>query len=255
MQLLEHTFLITGGGSGLGRACAAAFHAAGANVVVGDVNETAGTETVASLGPRGKFAPLDVTSEASVQSAVDFSRVQFGALHGVVQCAGILASGRLVGKSGPHDLALFRRVIEVNLIGTFNVFRLAAAAMQTNTPNAEGERGVLIATSSVAAEDGQIGQAAYAASKAGVRGLMLPLARELARCGIRAVAIAPGVFATPMMSAAPPELQKSLAAQIPFPPRFGQPAEFAQLARQIVENPYLNGTTLPLDGALRMGPK
>ena len=255
MKLTNNTFLITGGGSGLGRACVERFHGAGANVVIADLNEIAGNELAAQLGTRASFVRADVTDEASVQNAIGFATKTGGGLHGVVHCAGILGAARIVGKNGPHDLVLFRRVLDVNLTGTFNVLRLAAVAMQANPPNPDGERGVLVATSSVAADDGQIGQAAYAASKAGVSGLMLPLARELARFGIRAVAIAPGVFETPMMTAASPEIRDSLAAQVPFPPRFGQPEEFAALAQHIVENPYLNGTTIRLDAALRMGAK
>ncbi len=255
MQIANHTFLISGGCSGLGRACVERFHGAGANVVIADLNETTGRELTQRLGPRSLFAQVDVTDAASVQTALDSAVKSFGGLHGVVHCAGILAAARLLGKNGPHDWELFRRVIEVNLMGTFNVFRLAAAALEKNPPTTDGERGVLIATSSVAAEDGQIGQAGYAASKAGVSGLMLPLARELARCGIRAVAIAPGVFETAMMTSAPTAVRDSLAAQIPFPPRLGQPDEFAALAQQIVENTYLNGTTIRLDGGLRMGAK
>ena len=255
MQIAQHTFLITGGGSGLGRACVERFHAAGAIVVIADLNDAAGNELAGTLGARATFMHTDVTDETSVKHAIDFATKTCGGLHGVVHCAGILAAACVAGKNGPHDLVLFRRVIDVNLTGTFNVLRLAAAAMQANPPNADGERGVLVATSSVAADDGQIGQAAYAASKAGVSGLMLPLTRELARFGIRAVAIAPGVFETAMMTAAAPEIRESLAAQIPFPPRFGLPAEFAALAQHIVENPYLNGTTIRLDAALRMGAK
>ena len=255
MQVAGHTFLVTGGGSGLGRACVERFHAMGANVVIADVNENAGRELAERLGPRSLFAKVDVTDAASVQAALDNLANTFGNLHGVISCAGVLAAARVLGKDGPHSLELFRKVVDVNLVGTFNVFRLAAAQMEKNDPLDNGERGVLIGMSSIAADDGQIGQAAYSASKAGVSGLTLPLARELARCGIRVVSIAPGVFETPLMAAASSEIRGSLAAQIPFPPRFGRPDEFAALAQHIVENVYLNGTTIRLDGGLRMGEK
>jgi NAD(P)-dependent dehydrogenase (short-subunit alcohol dehydrogenase family) len=255
MDLRDNTFLITGGASGLGAACARLFAGAGSNVVIADLNRSSGESLAESLNDRGRFALADVTRPADVQSAIDVARNQFGDLHGVVHCAGILHAERVVGKQGPHDLDSFRRVIEVNLIGTFNVVRLAAAGMQAASPNAEGERGVIVTTASVAAFEGQIGQAAYAASKAGVGGMTLPLARELARFGIRVVAIAPGVFETAMMGALTAEQQQALAAQPPFPPRLGKPEEFAQLARHIIENPMLNGCVIRLDGALRMSAK
>jgi NAD(P)-dependent dehydrogenase (short-subunit alcohol dehydrogenase family) len=201
------------------------------------------------------FHPTDVTSEASGQSAVDAALGRFGALHGLVNCAGILGASRVLTKEGPHDLALFRRVIEVNLIGTFNMIRLAAAAMSKNEPNEQGERGVIVCTASVAAEEGQIGQAAYSASKGGVASMTLPIAREFGKHGIRIVSIAPGVFETAMMQAAPDAVRDSLAAQIPFPSRYGKPDEFAQLVQQIVENVYFNGCLIRLDGAIRMGAK
>jgi NAD(P)-dependent dehydrogenase (short-subunit alcohol dehydrogenase family) len=255
MLLHDATFLITGGASGLGAACAQVFAAAGANVVIADLNQSTGQSLADSLGNRSRFVSTDVTNAAAVQSAIDAALRDFGGLHGVVHCAGILHAERALGKGGPHDLDAFRRVIEINLIGTFNVIRLAAAAMQAASPNAEGERGVIVTTASVAAFEGQIGQAAYAASKAGVAGMTLPLARELARFGIRVVAIAPGVFDTAMMGALMPEQQQALAAQPPFPPRLGKPEEFARLALHIVENPMLNGCVLRLDGALRMSAK
>ncbi len=255
MQIQGRTFLVTGGGSGLGAATARMLVRAGAKVVVADVNPQPGEALVAELGTAALFARTDVTDEAAVTQAIEQGTRKFGPLSGVVQCAGILGAGRVVGKTGPHELALFKRVIEVNLIGTFNVLRLVAAAMSGNPPDEEGERGVIVNTASVAAFDGQIGQAAYSASKGGVASLTLPVARELARFGIRVVAIAPGVFETPMMAALPPEAQKSLGAQVPFPPRLGRPAEYALLVRQIIENPMLNGTTLRLDGALRMAAK
>lgn len=255
MDLAGNAFLITGAAGGLGAATARAFVAAGARVIAADLNGAAGAALVAELGDAARFAAVDVTDSDQVQAAVDLAKNEFGAFHGVVHCAGILAAARIAGQTGPHPLELFERVIRVNLIGTFNVLRLTAAAMTGNAPNVEGERGVIVLTASIAAEEGQIGQAAYAASKAGVAGLTLPAARELARFGIRVVTIAPGVFDTDMMAAAGDERRAALAAQIPFPPRLGKPAEFAALARQIVENPLLNGTTIRLDGALRMGAK
>jgi NAD(P)-dependent dehydrogenase (short-subunit alcohol dehydrogenase family) len=251
----NHTFLITGGASGLGAACARRLAAQGANVVIGDVNGPPGEELANELGGRSVFWLTDVTSPESAQAAIDVATKRFGALHGLINCAGILGASRIVGREGPHDLALFQKVIAVNLIGTFNMLRLAAAAMTTNQPNADGERGVIINTSSVAAFEGQIGQAAYAASKGGVASLTLPAARELAKFGIRVVAIAPGAFETAMMSAAPDAVRTSLADQAAFPPRFGKPDEFAQLAQQIIENPMLNGSVIRLDGAMRMGAK
>jgi NAD(P)-dependent dehydrogenase (short-subunit alcohol dehydrogenase family) len=255
MQIQGRTFLVTGGGSGLGAATARMLVAAGGNVVLADVNPQPGEGLAAELGAAARFAKTDVTDEAAVTAAIELATRNYGPLSGAVQCAGILGAGRVVGKTGSHELALFKRVIEVNLIGTFNVLRLVAAAISGNTPDEEGERGVIVNTSSVAAFDGQIGQAAYSASKGGVASLTLPVARELARFGIRVVAIAPGVFETPMMAALPPESQKSLGAQVPFPPRLGRPDEYASLVRQVIENPMLNGTVLRLDGALRMGAK
>ena len=255
MQLTNRTFLITGGASGLGAACCRLFVEAGANVIVADLNQAAGDALAASLKQQARCVVADVTRPDQVQSAIDAARQHFGALHGVVHCAGVLHAERVVGKQGPHDLDAFRRVIEINLIGTFNVIRLTAAAMATNQPAADGERGVIVTTASVAAFEGQIGQAAYAASKGGVASLTLPVARELARFGIRAVAIAPGVFDTAMVGSLSTEQQQSLASQVPFPPRLGKPEEFARFARQIVENAMLNGTVVRLDGALRMSAK
>lgn len=255
MQLASSTILITGAASGLGAACARRFAGAGANVIVADLNVSAGETLARELGERAAFAAIDVTEESTTQAAIDLAVARFGRLDGVVHCAGILAAGRILSKEGPHDLASFRRAIDVNLVGTFNVLRLATQAMSLNPANNESERGVIITTSSVAAFEGQIGQAAYATAKGGVASLTLPAARELARFGIRVVSIAPGVFETNMMSAAPDPVRESLASQIPFPQRFGRPEEFAQLAQQVVENPMLNGCVLRLDGALRMGPK
>jgi NAD(P)-dependent dehydrogenase (short-subunit alcohol dehydrogenase family) len=255
MDLTNRTFLITGGASGLGAACSRLFVEAGANVVIADLNEPAGAALAASLQGRASFVAANVTDPERVQAAIDVARQHFGGLHGVVHCAGVLHAERVVGKQGPHDLDVFRRVIEINLIGTFNVVRLAATAMAENEQSADGERGVIVMTASVAAFEGQIGQAAYAASKAGVAGLALPVARELARFGIRAVAIAPGAFDTAMVGALSPEQQQAFASQVPFPSRLGKPEEFARLARHIVENSMLNGAVIRLDGALRMSAK
>jgi NAD(P)-dependent dehydrogenase (short-subunit alcohol dehydrogenase family) len=255
MRIENATFVVTGGASGLGAGCVRLFAEAGAKVVVADLNRPAGEELVARLQGRARFVAVDVTKTDDVRSAIDAATREFGGLHGVVHCAGILHAERVAGKQGPHDLDAFRRTIEVNLVGTFNVIRLAAAAMTHNEPNADGERGVIITTASVSAFEGQIGQAAYAASKAGVAGLTLPVARELARFGIRVVSIAPGVFHTAMFDTLAPEQQQGLASQVPFPPRLGRPDEFASLARHIVENPMLNGEVIRLDGALRLAAK
>ncbi len=256
MQVNNQTFLITGGASGLGQACARRLAQQGGNVVIADLNAEAGNALVDELGSeRALFQSTDVTSAHSAQAAVEIAVQKFGGLQGLVNCAGILGASRVLTKEGPHDLELFRRVIEVNLIGTFNMIRLAAAAMSQGEPNSEGERGVIVCTASVSALEGQIGQAAYSASKGGVAAMTLPIAREFGKFGIRIVSIAPGVFETAMMQAAPAVVRDSLAAQIPFPSRFGRPEEFAQLVQQIVENPYFNGCLLRLDGAIRMGAK
>jgi len=252
MQVNGQTFLITGAASGLGAGTARRLAAAGANIALADLNVAAGEGLAGELGERALFVLTDVTAEDSAKAAVAAATERFGALHGLVNCAGILGAARIVGRDGPHDLGLFQKVIQVNLVGTFNMLRLAAGAMADNEPNAEGERGVIINTSSVAAFEGQIGQAAYAASKGGVASLTLPAARELARAGIRVVAIAPGVFETAMMAAAPDKVRRTLAGQAAFPPRFGRADEFARLVQQIIENPMLNGCTIRLDGALRM---
>jgi NAD(P)-dependent dehydrogenase (short-subunit alcohol dehydrogenase family) len=252
MDIAKHTFLVTGGGSGLGAATARMLVGAGAQVVIVDVNDATGQTLAAELGVAARFERVDVADEQSVQAAVSTVSNR-GGLHGVVQCAGIVWGEKILGKNGPHDLAAFERVIRVNLVGTFQVLRLAAAVMARNEPSADGERGVIVNTASVAAFDGQVGQAAYAASKGGVASLTLPAARELAKQGIRVVAIAPGIFDTPMMSSLPEAVRKSLAEQVPFPPRLGRPEEFAALVRQVIENPMLNGTVIRLDGALRMG--
>jgi NAD(P)-dependent dehydrogenase (short-subunit alcohol dehydrogenase family) len=256
MQLQDSTFLITGGGSGLGAACARLFAASGANVVIADVNAESGAGMATELGPRARFVRTDVTNEANVRAAVDAACAAFGGLHGAINCAGVAIAERVVGRDGPHALDHFTRVVEVNLIGTFNVIRLAAAALTQNEPRtADGERGVIVNTASVAAFDGQIGQAAYAASKGGVAAMTLPVARELARHGVRVMTIAPGLFDTPMLAGLPEPARQSLGEQVPFPSRLGAPEEYAALARHIMENGMLNGEVIRLDGAIRMAPK
>ena len=243
--------LISGGASGLGEATARRLHAAGASLVISDLNAEKGEALAAELGDRAAFAACDVTREDQVQAAVEAA----GELRIAVCCAGIGWAEKTAGKRGAHAFEPFETVVRVNLIGTFNLLRLAAAAMLGNEPDAEGERGVVITTASIAAYDGQIGQIAYSASKGGVVGLTLPAARDLARFGVRVCTIAPGLFLTPMMMSLPAEAQKSLGAQVPFPSRLGDPKEYAQLAMSIVENTMLNGETIRLDGAIRMAPK
>jgi NAD(P)-dependent dehydrogenase (short-subunit alcohol dehydrogenase family) len=255
VELRGRTFLITGGGSGLGAATARLLAESGANVLIADVNREAGEGMAAALGARSRFAETNVADEASVQAAVNLASDAFGGLHGVVNCAGIAIAERALGKNGPHPLASFTKVIQVNLIGTFNVIRLAAAVMAQNEPTAGGERGVIVNTASVAAFDGQIGQAAYSASKGGVVSMTLPLAREFARFGIRVMTIAPGIFETPMLAALPEAARQSLGQQVPFPSRLGQPSEYAALVKHIVENEMLNGEVIRLDGAIRPAPK
>jgi NAD(P)-dependent dehydrogenase (short-subunit alcohol dehydrogenase family) len=255
MNIAGSTTFVTGGGSGLGAACVRHFAGLGGNVLVADVQVEAGEKLAAELGPKVRFARTDVTDEGSVQAALAAAKQHFGAVNAVINCAGIIGAGRVVGKEGPYDLASFSRTIQVNLIGTFNVIRLSAVMMAGNTPNAEQERGVIINTASVAAFEGQIGQAAYSASKGGVVSMTLPIARELARFGVRVVTIAPGVFETAMMAGMTPAAQEALAAAVPFPPRLGRASEFADLAEHIMTNSMLNGTTIRLDGALRLSPK
>ena len=252
MEIAGRTFLVTGGASGLGAATARRLARSGANVIIGDTNVSHGEALAREIGSRAGFAPMDVTDEAQVARAIAAVRAQHGALHGAVNCAGVAPGERILGKSGPHRLDTFRRGIEINLTGTFNVLRLAAHAMEGNAPDAEGERGIIINTASVAAFDGQVGQVTYSASKAGVAGMTLPAARELARFGIRVMTIAPGVFETPMVAAFTAELKQSLAAQVPFPPRLGRPDEYAALVEHIIGNTMLNGEVIRLDGALRM---
>lgn len=255
MNIAESVAMITGGASGLGAATARLFAAAGARVLLADVDGAAADAVARECGAPARAATCDVTSESSVQHAVDLALKAFGALHVLVNCAGVAPPQRVLGRTGPHPLDLFKRVIDINLTGTFNAIRLAAQAMDKNTPNDEGERGVIINTASVSAFDGQIGQAAYSASKAGVAGMTLPLARELARNGIRVMTIAPGTFETPMLRGLPAEVQASLGRQVPFPPRLGRPHEYAALAAHIVANVMLNGEVIRLDGAIRMAPK
>ncbi len=254
MELKDAVVMITGGGSGLGAASAAEFARHGAAVVIVDLPASPGVEVGKSLN-KAIFAPADVTSEAQVLEAIAAARQKFGALHVLINCAGIATAERILTREGPASLRRFTRIVEVNLIGTFNVTRLAAAEMAKNQPNQEGERGVVINTASVAAFEGQIGQAAYAASKGGVMAMTLPIARDLASVGVRVCTIAPGTFETPMLATLPEPVRKALEANIPFPPRLGKPSEYAMLARHIVENPMLNGETIRLDGALRMPPK
>lgn len=255
MQLTGKTFLITGGGSGLGAAVAEMAVAGGARVMLLDLNAEAGQARADVLGAGARFVRADVTSALGAEAAVQATVAAFGGLDVAVNCAGIAPGEKIVGRDGPHGLDSFARAIQINLIGTFNILRLAADAMTRNTPNEAGERGVIVNTASIAAYDGQIGQAAYAASKGGVASLTLPAARELARHGIRVMTIAPGLFATPMMTGMPQEVQDSLGRAVPFPSRLGDPAEYAALVRSIVENPMLNGEVIRLDGALRMAPK
>lgn len=255
MQIRNHVFLITGGASGLGAATARLLVSEGGSVVIADTNRTAGDAFVTELGASARFALTDVTNESAAQAAVDLAVSAFGRLHSLINCAGIAPSERVVGREGPHRLDSFAKTVSINLVGTFNMIRLAAAAIVKENPGQDGERGVIVNSASIAAFDGQIGQAAYAASKGGVVALTLPIARELARFGIRVVTIAPGVFATPMVAGFSPEVQEALGKSVPFPARLGQPAEFAALVKHICENTMLNGETIRFDGALRMAPR
>jgi NAD(P)-dependent dehydrogenase (short-subunit alcohol dehydrogenase family) len=255
LRLEGSTFFITGGGSGLGAATARLLVENGAHVALADVDEEAGEQMASQIGSGAEFVRTDVTDEESVQDALDSVVEIFGSLNGAVNCAGIGPAARVVGKKGVHDLGLFTKTVEINLVGTFNVIRLAAVRLAENEPGEDGERGVIINTASVAAYDGQIGQAAYAASKGGVVALTLPVARELASSGIRVVTIAPGIFETPMLAALPEDAKESLGKQVPFPPRLGRPEEYAALAKHIVENQMLNGEVIRLDGSIRMAPR
>ena len=254
MDLKDKVVIVTGGASGLGGATARMISAAGGKVLIADVNSELGTRFATEIGNGAQFVRCDVTSEADARAAVA-AACAMGTLTGLVNCAGIGTPGKTVGKEGPHPLDAFSRVISINLIGTFNMIRLAAAAMIGNTPNAEGERGVIVNTASVAAFDGQVGQAAYAASKGGIVGMTLPIARDLAREGVRVVTIAPGLFLTPLLQSLPPAAQESLGKQVPFPSRLGRPEEFAQMVGHIFANVMLNGETIRLDGAIRMAPR
>jgi len=255
MQLKDVCAIVTGGASGLGLAAAARIVNAGGQVTIVDLNEAHGSAAAASLGPRAAFIAADVSDEAAVDSAVGRARAAMGALNAAINCAGIGTPQRLVGRQGPMAGSFFRRMIEINLVGTVLVAKAAVLAMQSNTPNPDGERGVIVMTASVAAFDGQIGQVAYSASKGGIVAMTLPMARELASSGIRVMTVAPGIFATPMMKAMPQEAQDSLGKQTPFPARLGEPDEFAALVAHILENAMLNGETIRLDGAIRMQPR
>jgi len=253
MDLDGKVAIVTGGASGLGEAAARLFAGSGARVVVLDRSIEAGERVASETG--AAFCAADVASGESVAAALNLARERFGAVHIAVNCAGIATAQRMLGKEGPMPLDDFERVIRVNLVGTFNVCRLAAAAMALNEPGPTGERGVIVNTASIAGYEGQIGQTAYAASKAGIVGLTLPMARELTKLGIRVCAIAPGLFDTPLLRALPETVRNDLGASVPFPARLGDPAEFAALARHIIENSYLNGEVVRLDGALRMPPR
>jgi NAD(P)-dependent dehydrogenase (short-subunit alcohol dehydrogenase family) len=256
MEIAGRTFLISGGGSGLGEAVARRLVEAGAQVVIGDINREKSEGLVAELGDqRARFTPMNVTSEESVKEALSLVKTAFGELRGAINCAGIGFAERTVTKEGAHSFSSFTRVIQVNLLGTFNVIRLAAEVMAGQSPEANGERGVIVNTASIAAFDGQIGQAAYSASKGGIVGMTLPIARDLARHAIRVVTVAPGIFDTPLLGSLPEPVRDALGAQVPFPARLGQPAEYASLVKHIIENEMLNGEVIRLDGALRMAPK
>lgn len=252
MQIKDATFVITGGASGLGEATTRRFHQAGANVVIADVQVSTAEKLAAELGKGALFCRTDVTSETDAQTVIDLASAHFGALQGLINCAGIAPAEKVLGKRGPHRLDSFSNVIQINLIGTFNMIRLAALAMSRGVPNATGERGVIINTASIAGYEGQIGQAAYASAKGGIISMTLPIARELAGHGIRVVAIAPGLFATPMLQTMRQDVQDALVKTTLFPPRLGQAVEYAQLAQHVVENEMLNGCIIRLDGAVRL---
>jgi NAD(P)-dependent dehydrogenase (short-subunit alcohol dehydrogenase family) len=255
VQIEDHGFIVTGSSSGLGAATARRLIASGARVLLADLNVEAGEALAAELGPRACFTSCDVTDAASAEAAVSAFRSAFGALHGLINCAGVAPSEKVIGREGPHRLETFARTVQINLIGTFNMLRLAAAAIAESAPDADGQRGVIVNTASVAAFEGQIGQAGYAASKGGVVAMTLPIARELARHGIRVVAVAPGIMETPMLKGMPTEVQDALGKTVPFPSRMGQPDEFARLVIHIIDNTYLNGEVIRLDGAIRMAAK
>jgi NAD(P)-dependent dehydrogenase (short-subunit alcohol dehydrogenase family) len=255
MQIKDSVFIVTGGASGLGEGTARMLVAQGGKVVMPDLNEAAGKALEVELGGNARFVATNVADEASAKACVAAALAAFGGLHGLVNCAGIATAEKVLGKNGPHALDTFAKTITVNLVGSFNMIRLASEVMSQGAPNAAGERGVIVNTASVAAYDGQIGQAAYAASKGGVVGMTLPIARELARFGIRVMTIAPGIFETPMLLGLPQDVQDALGKMVPFPSRLGKPAEYAALVRHIIENEMLNGEVIRLDGAIRMAPK
>lgn len=255
MKVKSSVAMVSGGASGLGEATVRHLHAGGASVVIADRDTARGEALAKELGERARFAQCDVCNEAEAQAAVALAVSAFGGLNVLVNCAGVGTPAKMLGKEGPLGLDVFNRIIQINLVGSFNMMRLAAAQMATQAPDDGGERGVMINTASVAAFDGQIGQPAYAASKAGVVGMTLPIARELARSGIRVLTIAPGLFETPMMASLPEEARRSLGASVPFPSRLGKPSEYALLVESMVINPMFNGETVRLDGALRMAPK
>ena len=255
MEIQGKVFVITGAGSGLGAATAAMLVEAGARVLIADINEEGGRATEKALGDAAVFVRTDVADEGSARAVFEMADSRFGALHGLVNCAGIAPAEKIVGRDGPHRLDSFQRAININLVGSFNMLRLAAERMSQAAPQASGERGVIINTASIAAFDGQLGQAAYSASKAGLVGMTLPVARELARYGIRVMTVAPGIMETPMLMNMPQEVQDSLGKMVPFPSRMGRPAEYAALVRHIIENEYLNGEVIRLDGAIRMAAK
>ena len=255
MRIEDSTFIVTGGASGLGAATARMLAGGGARVVIADLKDAEGSALAAEIGGAARYVRTDVTDETAGAAAVVAAIEGFGGLQGLVNCAGIVHVEKVVGSEAPHALQSFARAVNINLVGSFNMTRLAAQAMSKGAPNDEGERGVIVYTASVAAFDGQVGQAAYAASKAGLVGMTLPVARELARHGIRVMTIAPGIFHTPMMASLSAEVQASLGRMVPFPPRLGRPDEFASLVCEIVRNPMLNGETIRLDGAIRMAPR
>jgi NAD(P)-dependent dehydrogenase (short-subunit alcohol dehydrogenase family) len=255
MELSNKVVFVTGGASGLGAACVRLLTQSGAKAAIADLNSELGTALATEIGPSALFVNTNVVEEESTQAALKAAVDHFGGLQVVINCAGIAIGERTLSKKGPHSLASYTKVINVNLIGTFNVIRLAAAVMAENTPNEDGERGVIINTASVAAFEGQIGQAAYSASKSGIAGMTLPIARDLASYGIRVMTIAPGIFDTPMLAGLPEPARISLGQQVPFPSRLGRPSEYAMLAKQIIENPMLNGEVIRLDGGIRMQPR
>jgi NAD(P)-dependent dehydrogenase (short-subunit alcohol dehydrogenase family) len=255
MEIKNSTVIVTGGASGLGAATVEMVVAEGGNAIIADVTKEAGEALAAKLGKQTRFVACDVTSEKDAQAAVELATKEFGGLHGLVNCAGIAIGEKTIGRDGPHRLDSFSRVININLIGSFNMIRVAADAMAKQEPNHEGERGVIINTASVAAYDGQIGQAAYAASKGGIVGMTLPIARDLSRTGIRVMTIAPGIFETAMLKGMLQDVQESLGQQVPFPSRLGRSPEYAQLVRSIFSISMLNGEVIRLDGAIRMTPK